>query len=358
MNAHQTTIGLQDYNIYLGDCFSTLANFITTSNYSKIWVLVDENTATHCLPLIQEKIAALSSQTSIIQIKSGEIYKTLDTCQFIWKRMLEEGTDRKALMINLGGGVVGDMGGFCASTYKRGIDFIQIPTTLLAQVDASIGGKLGVDFEHVKNIIGCFNNPQAVFIDPIFLKTLPNRQLHNGFAEVIKHALIADENYWQELLKIEDLKNVDWHEIIYKSLLVKKQIVEKDPFEQGLRKVLNFGHTIGHAIESWSLENDKAPLLHGEAIALGMEAELLLSTQLSDVDIQTSITFIKQFYAPYQCAIGNDYSPLMAYMKNDKKNEGSQVNFSLLQSIGKAIFNQEMEQKTVIKVLNKVLHPQ
>ncbi len=350
-------IQLQNYNIYLGNLQSSLVDFLKESTYSKYWVLVDENTATHCLPILEASLKAASKTVHLIQIESGEINKTLTTCQDIWKSLLEGGTDRKALVINLGGGVIGDMGGFCASTYKRGIDFIQIPTTLLAQVDASIGGKLGVDFEHVKNIIGCFNNPQAVFIDPVFLNSLPERQVRNGFAEVIKHALIDDEDYWNDLLKIEDFSSINWKMVIYRSLLVKKRIVEEDPFEAGLRKVLNFGHTIGHAIESWSLAHDNDPLLHGEAIALGMEAELRLSIgrgEVNEQEVQTVLTFMNGLYSPYHRSL-DDYTPVMEYMKNDKKNEGGQLNFTLLEKLGKAIFNQAVGEEEVYKVVENVM---
>lgn len=347
------TLSLTDYPIFVGDFSNPLQKLLTTTTYSQVFILVDENTKACCLPILLEKVPSLASEATIIQIQSGEIHKNLTTCTFIWQQLLAANADRKALFINLGGGVIGDMGGFSAAAYKRGIGFIQIPTTLLAQVDASIGGKLGVDFQHVKNIIGFFKNPKAVFIDPNFLATLPDRQIKNGLAEIIKHALIEDADYWNLLEELTDIQTIDWSTIIYKSLTIKKKIVETDPFEKGVRKVLNFGHTIGHAVESYSLQYDEDPLLHGEAIAIGMVAELYLSAQKNNMPIQQVnqiLTYLKNIYPVYPLQ-NHQFQEIVAYLKNDKKNEGKQLNFSLLTEIGKAVYNQQVSQEAIIEAL-------
>ncbi|MGB0839035.1 MAG: 3-dehydroquinate synthase, partial [Chitinophagales bacterium] len=330
-----TTVQLADYDIVIGDFTAHLNQLLEAKKYSQCLVLVDENTKEHCLPILLQRITNLRN-APIIEIQSGEIHKNIETCQYIWQQLLHHKTDRKALVINLGGGVIGDMGGFCASTFKRGIDFLQIPTTLLAQVDASIGGKLGIDFEYVKNIIGCFNNPQAVYVEPLFLQSLPERQVRNGFAEVIKHALICDAAYWQDLKTITDFRHTDWTNIIHRSLQIKRQVVETDPYEKGLRKILNFGHTIGHAIESYSMAHDSDPLLHGEAIVLGMYAELYLSEQVCGMDsrqVEQVKQVMQQWYTDYQLA-ATAYPNVLDYLKNDKKNEGKHLNFTLLEKIG------------------------
>ena len=234
-----------DYNIVLGDkALLQLLAYIEQGQYSQILVLVDENTKTACLPILTKVLSSLP--LSVIEIQAGESHKNLDSCQLIWTAMLANNADRKSLLINLGGGVIGDMGGFCAATFKRGMDFIQVPTTLLAQVDASVGAKLGIDFMRIKNGIGLFQPPKLVCIYPHFLNTLDKRELYSGFAEVIKHALIADIKYWERLLKIKKLEanQFDWASIIQHSVELKKSVVEADPLEKGLRKILHFGHTV------------------------------------------------------------------------------------------------------------------
>ncbi|HEY8400693.1 MAG TPA: 3-dehydroquinate synthase family protein, partial [Cytophagaceae bacterium] len=256
-------------NIFLTrDISGKLKEFLQGKQYSSVCVIADENTEKHCFPLL---LPALQKY-HLITIPSGEENKTLSTCERIWKGMTDQQLDRKAVVINLGGGVIGDMGGFCASTYKRGIDFIQIPTTLLSQVDASVGGKLGVDFFSYKNHIGVFKEPAAVFINADFLKTLDPAELRSGFAEIIKHCLIADKTKWEEISR-KSLAEQNWEDLIAHSVEIKSKVTTADPTEQGLRKILNFGHTIGHAIESYYLTIKDKKLLHGEAIAIGMVAE-------------------------------------------------------------------------------------
>ena len=264
-------------NIFIGDNnFEELQQFLKES-YSSCFVLVDENTEQHCYTLIKD----LLPKHSLIQIKAGEEFKTIETCCLIWERLTQANADRKSLLINLGGGVIGDMGGFAASCYKRGINFINIPTTLLAMVDASVGGKTGVDFNGFKNQIGLFSEPEAVFIYTTFLKTLAERELTSGFAEVVKHYLIADEKAFEELAQAKpSLKTLNWQQVIAASAHIKSTIVNQDPQEKGIRKALNFGHTIGHGVESFYLQQDKTKqLLHGEAVAVGLITESYLSVE-------------------------------------------------------------------------------
>lgn len=239
--------------------------------YSQLAVIADTETFQYCYP----KISSYLPDHQVIVIPADERHKHLGTCQLVWQKLTEAAFDRKGLVLDLGGGVVGDLGGFCAATYKRGIDFIQLPTTLLSQVDASVGGKLGIDFQGFKNHIGVFTQPKAVWVYPGFLDTLPPSEIRSGFAEVIKHALIADAGAWKSLLAWDRLPQ-DWNSIIPHSIHIKDKVVEADPTEKGLRKILNFGHTIGHAVETYFLDKGDRRLLHGEAIALGMIAETWL----------------------------------------------------------------------------------
>ena len=314
-----------DYSIWIG--VNSLSK-LDISTYSKVAILVDENTKRDCLyklPKIENAI--------IIEIKSGEEYKNISTCNFIWEQLTINNFDRNSLLINLGGGVIGDMGGFCAATYKRGLEFINIPTTLLAMVDASVGGKLGIDFKGFKNQIGLFNNPKAVLISPEFLETLAESELKSGFAEVVKHTLISDNSLWVKLNNTP-YTDLDWKDIIDTSVRIKNKIVLADPFEKGERKKLNFGHTFGHAIESYYLEKG-TPISHGEAVFMGM----ILETEISDLS-ETDKNEIKNyilsnFSLPYTPKKLN----LHKYLINDKKNQDGKINFTLLSGIGKCSFD-------------------
>lgn len=325
-----------------------LSDILRTGNYSKCCIIVDENTAADCLPLIKEKIP----NSFIIQIASGEENKTLATCQFIWEQMTTNQMDRKGLVINLGGGVIGDMGGFCASTYKRGIDFIQIPTTLLSQVDASVGGKLGIDFNSFKNHIGVFKEPKAVLINIDFLQTLDPRELRSGFAEIIKHCLIADKTMWEEL-KTKPLDAHDIDELVEHSVSIKAKITDDDPNEKGLRKILNFGHTIGHAIESFFLHTDNK-LLHGEAIAIGMIAEAFVAQSKGFISLEECDDIKDCIINIFGKAsiLEEDYEGIIPLTFQDKKNENNVVFASLLEEVGKANFNIELTKKDIIEGLN------
>ena len=307
---------------------------IELSKYSAIAILVDEHTKANCLDIFLKE--SQINPKLIIEIHSGEEHKNISSCKYIWQQLTNAQFDRKSLLVNLGGGVIGDMGGFAASCYKRGIDFIQVPTTLLAMVDASVGGKLAIDFENFKNQIGLFKSPKGVYILPKFLQTLNQRQIVSGYAEIIKHALIADKNYWQLLMKTSITK-INWEETIYHSVNIKNDIIESDPFEENRRKILNFGHTLGHAIESYYLKKEKN-ILHGEAVALG----IYLETELSPLNVERKKEiqdYLKSNFTLVDCP---SIEQILPFLKNDKKNEYDNINFSLLDDIGSCSYNNEL----------------
>ncbi|WP_442946104.1 3-dehydroquinate synthase [Olivibacter sp. CPCC 100613] len=326
------------YSVYFERQFGALREFLKNNSYTKIFILTDRNTSVHCLPLFTESMPDLTDY-DLIEIDPGEENKNIDFCIGIWKMLLDFGADRKSLLINLGGGVITDIGGFAASTFKRGIDFVQIPTTLLSQVDASVGGKTGIDMDGVKNIIGTFTQPKAVLINSAFLMTLDDRQLVSGFAEMVKHGLIYDQSYFAEIQSVA-LRQMD-DDYVFRSVAIKNDVVTKDPTEKGLRKILNFGHTIGHAIESYSLANDSFPLLHGEAIAVGMICEAYLSHRhngLPLVSLNEITDYIRKVFPDYSFGEGI-YESLYNYMLNDKKNTGDRIGFALLKEIGNCDFD-------------------
>lgn len=327
-----------DHLIYFESGLAALQNLINEKKYSKVFVFADTNTAEHCIPVFRDFLPDMET-FDIIETDAGEENKNIDFCIGIWKTLLDFGADRKCLMVNLGGGVITDMGGFVASTYKRGIDFINIPTTLLSQVDASVGGKTGIDIDNVKNMVGTFSLPQAVFIESRFLATLSSRELLSGFAEMIKHGLIADKTYYEELKSNETVDSSP--AAIYRSVQIKNEVVTADPLEKGLRKILNFGHTIGHAIESYALSNDQQPLTHGEAIAIGMVCEAFLSVKYCDLkqeELADITTYIQKIYPKYTIK-AESFETLISLMQSDKKNEEGQILFSLLEEIGRCTFN-------------------
>ena len=330
------------YSIYIGSEVLQEFNHILEDfqgQYSKVFIFCDENSSQHCLPYLIEQVPMLIG-AELIEIESGEQNKTLSICNDVWKTMSESNADRNAVIVNLGGGVICDMGGMIASLYKRGIRFFHIPTTLLSQVDASVGGKLAVDLDGHKNQIGLFRNPDLVLIVPEFLKTLPQRHWVSGLAEVYKHALISDAEYWSFLVGM-DLKNEEYlTSLLHKSISIKNNIVLQDWEEKGLRKTLNFGHTIGHAIESQALEKGR-DLLHGEAVAIGMIVETILS-QMSNGFAEEEFQIIKSTLDgvfPLQAIDEEELPDLIEWMRNDKKNDDSQINFTLLKKIGEAEFN-------------------
>ena len=335
-------------SVQISPISQSLLAFLRENSYTKVQVIVDENTFKHCYPTIKPFLG----KHNLVKIKSGESEKNLDTCQKIWQAMTDNELDRHSLVINLGGGVIGDMGGFCASTYKRGIDFIQIPTTLLSQVDASVGGKLGIDFQGLKNHIGVFQFPKVVLIDANFLKTLSHRELRSGFAEIIKHCLIMDGKKWDEIRR-KDFEEQDFTDLIAHSVAIKQQIVEADPTEKGLRKILNFGHTLGHAIETYFLGKPKLHLLHGEAIAAGMICEAFISFKRGMIDQKTLENIEEFIFSVYGKATikESDIEPIIALTSQDKKNKGKEVRFSLLEGTGKCGYDVSVSKGEMKKAL-------
>jgi 3-dehydroquinate synthase len=303
------------------------------SRYTEVFILVDTHTRMLCLPLVE----ALVPCATIIEISAGESQKNIVTCEYIWQQLLQHEATRKALLINLGGGVITDMGGFCAASYKRGIHFINIPTTLLAMVDASFGGKTGINVGGLKNSVGVFAEPQYTIIDTAFLTTLDERQIYNGYAEMLKHALIADTAYWAELRNLPPT-HVSLP-LIQKSIEIKQRIVSQDPYEEGMRKLLNFGHTIGHAIEAACLHDESTTILHGEAVAWGMVAEAYISTKVCGLPVAAFEEIKKVIYHLYQKPTGQSAEALLQLMKNDKKRSEDQYNITTLKKIGEGAEN-------------------
>lgn len=316
--------------------YSALNEYIKTNNFSSIFVLVDSNTHKYCLPHFLNYLK-IDLPIEIIEIEPGEIHKTIHTCSEVWNAISELGADRKSLMINLGGGVITDLGGFVACTFKRGIKYINVPTSLLAMVDASVGGKTGVDLGTLKNQIGVISSGDLVLIDSNFLKTLPENQFNSGIAEMLKHGLITSDDYWNKMVSyLNDGENLD--ELIYESIQIKSNVVAEDPNEEGLRKTLNFGHTLGHAIESYFLNSTrKKELLHGEAIAAGMILATFISYKQLSFPIEKlnkiKETIIKLFKRIEFAE--SDYKRIMELMKYDKKNHHGNIYFVLLNDIGK-----------------------
>jgi len=338
---------LPDNILFSSNPSKDLLAFLTTKNYSNLAVLVDEHTQNHCYPVIRD----ILPPHFVIAIKSGEEQKTLDTCVSIWQAMTVRTLDRHACMIVLGGGVLGDMGGFCAATYKRGIDFILIPTTLLAQVDASIGGKLGIDFSTFKNHIGVFQQPALTMLYAGFLNTLPKQELRSGFAEVIKHTLISDKAMWR-IISQHLLEAQNWNDLLQHSVKFKAYVTTEDPKEKGLRKILNAGHTIGHAVESFLLGKGQR-ILHGEAIAIGLIAESFLAYErnmISKEDFASISSYILKVFGK----VNLDDAAIEESAKltvQDKKNKGNKILCVLLDGVGKAQWDCEISQEEVKRAL-------
>jgi len=338
------------YNIYFnGECYNYLQKLLQPGSYSTVFIITDENTSQHCLPNFLAQLAT-ELPFEIIEIEPGESNKTIETCIQVWHALTDLGADRKSLIINVGGGVVTDLGGFAACTFKRGMDFINVPTSLLAMVDASVGGKTGVDLGVLKNQIGIINNPIAVLVDTQFLETLPAEQMRSGLAEMLKHGLIESKDYWKELTDLNNLTTDDLGSLIYQSVQIKNEVVMQDPNEKGLRKILNFGHTLGHAIESYFLESDdKTTLLHGEAIAIGMILEGYISARqnlLPEAEYQELKSVIHSIF-PKVSFSQNDINSIISLLVHDKKNESGKVQFVLLERIGHAVINKTVDNSLI-----------
>ena len=323
------------------DPYLSIAEKINSDKFSSIFVLVDENTEKFCLELFIKK-SGIKSFNKII-ISSGEENKNIDTCISIWGQLNSFKADRKSLLINLGGGVLTDIGGFAASTYLRGIEFINIPTTLLGMVDAAHGGKTGIDFKQLKNQIGVFNEPLEVLLDNEYLKTLSKEEFINGYAEVVKHSLLTDKPdlTFNSLIKLDLFKDSDY--IINSYSSVKNEIVKSDKYESSIRKVLNLGHTIGHAVESYSHISDKVDdLKHGQAIVIGLITELYISYKKFNFPLKDVLNVkehLKKYFSLIQLQ-EDDIMNIYDLMVYDKKNEGSKINFVLLKEIGKPVIDQ------------------
>lgn len=317
---------------------------------AKIAILVDDNTHEYCLEFLITNFSQLSN-AEIIQIPSGEESKDLEICVQIWEALTDYRFGKKDLLINLGGGMITDLGGFVASVYKRGISFVNIPTSLLAMVDAGIGGKNGVDFKGIKNQLGCIQFTEHTFVDESFLQTLPEIEIKNGFAEIIKHALIADDKLWKVIREGNGNTEIN-SDLINRSIQIKMEIVERDPLETGQRKLLNFGHTIGHGLEGAFLEIN--PISHGHAVAIGMIGEAYISMKvglLNEDDFNEikclifAIYPIVKFSEPLKKEILN-------FIYQDKKNQMNKINCTLLKGIGVASFDNYIEEELLVETLN------
>ena len=332
------------------DLQKALSEAIAECKHDKLFVLVDETTEQLCLPLIAS--FGCMQEAQCIVIGATDTHKTLDTLSHVWAELQRMGATRHSLLINLGGGMVTDLGGFAASTFKRGLAYINIPTTLLSMVDASVGGKTGINFGGLKNEIGVFNNANCVILDTTFLRTMDTENLLSGYAEMLKHGLISNEQTWAELLNL-DLNDLDkLGDLVEKSVAVKQRIVIEDPTEHGIRKALNLGHTVGHAFESLALE--RKPVLHGYAVAYGLVVELYLccvKTGFPQDKMRQTVGFIKENYGrmPITC---DDYPKLIELMHHDKKNVGTDINFTLLGGIGDIRINQTATEEEIKEALD------
>jgi len=337
------------------DIVQSLKTYLSSNTHDRLYILTDTHTNKQCLPLIQQ-IPAISEAT-LITLEAGDTHKNIEQLSKVWKVLSENGATRNSLLINLGGGMITDLGGFAGATFKRGLHTLNIPTTLMASVDAAVGGKTGINFNGLKNEIGSFYIPDCVLIDCIFLQTLDQDNLFSGYAEMIKHGLIDSSETLTNVLSFNlDAENLDLkalNELVKESVAIKERIVKEDPKEKGIRKALNLGHTIGHAFESLSFEK-KRPILHGHAVAAGLICELYLSHKHCGLPAETlrnTINFIKTNYLAFffDC---NDYETLYELMTHDKKNESGAINFTLLAEVGDIHINQVIDKKIIFESLD------
>ena len=334
---------MTDNILFSDDPGTDLEKFLKEKSYSKLAVLTDNYAGQYCYPLVREVLPAHQK----IEIPSGEEHKNIATCESIWEKMTAHEMDRHSVLVVIGGGVLGDMGGFCAATYKRGIDFILIPTTLLSQVDASIGGKLGIDFKHFKNHIGVFKTPVFTLLHSGFLKTLPEAEKRSGFVEVIKHALIADATVWKQIQN-HSFQDQPWDMLLRHSVKIKLKVVTEDPYEKGLRKTLNAGHTIGHAVETYLLKENRK-ILHGEAVAAGLVCEAFLAREkgmLSEKDFEEIRHYILALFGKVDLQSADEES-IAKLTSQDKKNKENKILCVLLDGIGNAKWDCEIRPEEV-----------
>lgn len=339
--------------LYTHDIVPTLDACLRDKKYDRIFLLDDTVTHVHCLPLLSAWVEERGVQ--VLTMEAGDVAKNLNTLSSIWQQLTEKGASRHSLLINLGGGVVTDLGGFAAATFKRGIDFINIPTTLLSMVDAAVGGKTGINFAGLKNEIGAFRSAVDVIVDTTFLRTLDNENICSGYAEMLKHALLHNAAMWAEHLE-QDLQHPDYEalaRLVQQSIEVKERIVGEDPHEKGLRKALNLGHTFGHAFESLALSQGR-PVLHGYAVAWGIVCELYLSSILlgfPSAHFHPTVRFVRETYGQFSFTC-KDYDRLLDYIRHDKKNVGGQTNFTLLAGIGQICLDCHANRNLICEALD------
>jgi len=339
------------YQVVFENAMQELVRFVN-QNYpnSKRYIIADSNTMEFCLPVIDKYLAEIKVEQQVFSMEPGEDSKSIDLAHQLWENFTDLEITRGDLILNIGGGVVSDLGGFVAATYKRGVDVINIPTTLLAMADASVGGKVGVNFHQLKNQLGYFSNPKGVFIHPEFLNTLPDREFVSGYAEMLKHALIADANSWDKM-KIQGAPSVEFVTgLLPQSVAIKNSFVTQDPLDKGIRKTLNFGHTIGHAIETLFMDSD-TEVLHGEAVAAGM----ICAAYISNKQAGLSDSSLKEISNVLNTVFDLEFvSWLMAEnlalpLKHDKKNAGSTLQFVLISEPGKAVYDQEVSMELALE---------
>lgn len=347
----------QPFVIICDDIVKALHEYLAESSYDRLFILTDTHTAEKCMPVIRS--VPEIAEAELIVMEAGDTHKNMEQLAFVWKKLSDQGATRRSLLVNLGGGVVTDLGGFAGATFKRGLHTLNIPTTLMASVDAAVGGKTGINFNGLKNEIGSFYIPDGVLIDCVFLQTLDRDNLLSGYAEMIKHGLIDSPDALRHVLSFElDTAHPDLallNELVKESVQVKERIVAEDPKEKGIRKALNLGHTVGHAFESLSFER-KRPVLHGHAVAAGLICELYLSYTICGLPVETlrlTTTFIKTNYPSF--AFGcDDYDALYEWMTHDKKNEYDKILFTLLAGVGDRDIriNQEVEKEKIFEALD------
>ncbi len=337
--------------------FSELQAFFkaNTARFSKVFLLTDNNVHHHCLPIIAQHVSEFRN-IEVLEIEAGEAQKNIEIAGQLWRSLIELGADKNSLLVNLGGGVITDLGGFVAATFKRGMHFINIPTTVLGAVDAAIGGKTGVDFGHLKNQIGVIQQANGVFINPVFFDSLSDTEFYSGLAECVKHILLGKPELWPVLESWnEDLRQfVAQH--INTLAQVKADVVAQDPYEEGMRMQLNYGHTLGHALESYLMEKGK-PIPHGIAVVWGMVAEnkLALDTGFLDADTCKRVNYILERTFTIPTITSDDIPALVALCKHDKKNKGNAIRFSLLKAVGSVVEKQVVSPEQITKTLHSLV---
>ncbi|MBQ0049079.1 MAG: 3-dehydroquinate synthase [Bacteroidales bacterium] len=347
---------MKTQNVIISQCLERdLEAAIKKCNYDRLFVLTDTNTVENCWPLVCG-FACLQG-AKVITIGASDDNKTVESLCHVWDELQSGSATRHSLLVNIGGGMVTDLGGFAASTYQRGIQYINIPTTLLAMVDASVGGKTGINYGGLKNQVGVFNLASSVILHTCFLKTLDHPNIASGYAEMLKHGLLSDDERWAGLLAVDlASQNLDLDQMrlmVASSVAIKQHVVDEDPTEKGMRKVLNLGHTVGHAIESLAMEQGRT-ILHGYAVAWGLVCELYMSVALCGFPqekMRQTVQFIHQTYGRFDLDC-KDYDRLYELMRHDKKNVGNNINFALLANVGDVRLDQKASRELVYEAFD------